>query len=648
MAQRSNAARVFHGLRALLVREDWIYVLGLLLPLAVYDVALKTSRVVGLVGTPGPLEFLDQIRSELFFDLGYAALWVGIFAVARRGVLRLFALILFHLTAAALATLATGAHYFYEVTGSVLDYDLVAFSISTWQETQAIAAAETTSMHWLLLSAVLSYTVVGPVVLARVFGSRWRLPAASSGVDRFPSVAKLLAAAVVFGALALPPSFTGESKAFARDPVANILVTEFGKLGSRGAMIEAERAAEGSPANAALAESPSTMRRNVVMVFLESTRASATTPYEEELETTTFLAELAGNSLLVENAYAIVPHTSKALVAGHCGVVPPLDTRNTEAAPGAIPARCLPELLEEQGYATAFFQSATEDFERRRMLVENLGHEDFFPAEAMPLEGFEQVNYFGYEDEVMLGPSEEWLGQRKQEDEPFLATYLTVTAHHDYAVPARYEKKIFTEDERLDRYLNAVRYQDFFLESLFEQYQELGLYEDTIFVVVGDHGEGFGEHERWQHDNTIYEEGLKIPLLIHDPKRLPGGGRVEGPANQLDLLPTLADLLGYEVVGGAYPGSPLYALPEDRTVMASCYYERRCLASVKGEEKYIYHFGDQDEEFFDLADDPLEETNIAHEEAEESKKRRKELLDWHSRVNATYQQSRQASGDETT
>ena len=52
-----------------------------------------------------------------------------------------------------------------------------------------------------------------------------------------------------------------------------------------------------------------------------------------------------------------------------------------------------------------------------------------------------------------------------------------------------------------------MRYLDFFVRNVIDQYKELGLYDDTIFVIYGDHGEGFGEHDLYQHDNTIYQEG---------------------------------------------------------------------------------------------------------------------------------------------
>ena len=646
--------RAASGLRALLTREDWIYLLSLLVPLVVYDLILKVGRVIGLPGTPGPIEFLDQLRSDVFFNLGYAILWVGLFAIARRGAARLVVLVLFHLSAITVAAVATSAHFYYEATGSILDYDLIAFSISNWRETQAAAMAETTLVHWLLLSAVLFYAVAGPTMLTGLLGERMHVPLVTPGDESFRARVPLAvcAAALVLGVLSLLPSVTGSNKSFARAPLANMIVTELAEGDSEepNPEIETELAAEDLPTDATLRETRSTTKRNVVMVFLESTRASATTPYNADLDTTPFLAKLAKDSMLVENAYTVVPHTSKALTAGHCGVVPPLDSVNTEAEPDILPAQCIPDLLKERGYATAFFQSATETFERRRMTVANFGHEDFFPLEAMPREGFAEANYFGYEDDVMLEPSADWLEQQKEAGRPFMASYLTVTAHHDYVVPEGFEEEKYVEDEELNRYLNTVAYQDRFLEKLIQEYKDLGLYEDTIFVVMGDHGEGFGEHGRRQHDDTIYEEGLKVPMLIHDPERFDGGVRIEGPANLLDLLPTLTGLLGYDITGGTYPGSPLYALPDGRPVMVSCYHDRKCLASIEGSEKYVYHFDNQDEEFFDLAEDPGEKQNIIDEQPpEEIKRRREELLAWYSTVNAIYERQRLlAAPGETT
>ena len=71
--------------------------------------------------------------------------------------------------------------------------------------------------------------------------------------------------------------------------------------------------------------------------------------------------------------------------------------------------------------------------------------------------------------------------------------------------------------------------------------------------------------------------------------------------------------------------------------MFSCFHEKACLASIGGSEKYIYHYGNQPDEFFDLSKDPLEQRNLAGTlQDTEIQERREALLEWRSSVNASY------------
>jgi lipoteichoic acid synthase len=239
----------------------------------------------------------------------------------------------------------------------------------------------------------------------------------------------------------------------------------------------------------------------------------------------------------------------------------------------------------------------------------------------------------------MLGPSEGWLANNGY-DGPFLAQYFTGTGHYGYdCVPNRYGYERFSENEELDRYHNCLRMLDHFLENLFDQYKRLGLYDNTIFVMYGDHGEGFREHRgRYMHGDTIYEEGLRVPLIVHDPRRFEDGERAKGLSSQIDVLPTVVDLLGYEVTNGEYPGYSLVRpVPEDRILRANCITDRKCMASIKGTEKYIYNYDELPDEFFDLSEDPYEQNNLADErDKEELDKRREDLLEWRRRDDAEY------------
>ena len=77
--------------------------------------------------------------------------------------------------------------------------------------------------------------------------------------------------------------------------------------------------------------------------------------------------------------------------------------------------------------------------------------------------------------------------------------------------------------------------------------------------------------------------------------------------------------------------------PKTRTLNFSCISARKCLASLKGDEKYIHHYNNQPDELFDLSEDPTEEHNLASERSkEELDERRNELFAWASRLDAEY------------
>jgi lipoteichoic acid synthase len=545
--------------------------------------------------------------------------------------------VLLHAATVLVVIVTTCAHQYFRDTGTTLDYGTIAEWIPKFGEVTPILVHDVPLLAWVILAAALLYVALGPACISRVV-EWWRgtgpekSPVGTSRIPFFLGPLGLWLLAFGFGTLSL---LTGPA-ALARDPVVNMILTG----------VEEATIAEGNPGDGSVAESPAaqaslvetplTEKRNVVLIHLESTRAQSVTPYNEDLETTPFLDKLAKSSLLAERAYTTVPRSSKASVSVNCGVEPPLYP-GPEFEPGGVPAQCLAALLRGQDYSTVFFASTANNMDNFGAVVQGFGYEEFYPLETMDKEGFQVTNTFGYEDDIMLGPSERWL--EEQGDKPFLAEYFTGTGHYGYeCVPNRYGYEYFSENEELDRYQNCIRYLDFFVKNLMDQYKKLGLYDDTVFVIFGDHGEGFGEHDRFMHGDTIYEEGLHVPLIIHDPKRFEDGERVEGLSSQLDILPTVLEILGYEVKNGEYPGySLLREPPEDRTLRFSCITKRTCLASIQGHEKYIYHYENQPDELFDLSEDPLEKNNLADDlSGEEIDERREELLEWQSKVNAVY------------
>lgn len=640
--ERKNDKSKVRIFRSPLSPRDWTYVLSLLVPFVVYDLFLKASLIVSRPNSSGLFGNLDLMWSDILFDLGYVLLWIGLFVAVRRGPLRWAVVVLFHVSTMLLVIVTVVAYQYFRENGTTLDYGTIAEWVPKFGEIVPILVYDVPLLAWGLLAAALFYSTLGPFFVSRAVGW-WRgwpkRPTAGSPRTSLLGSLGFCILALGFGWLSLVNGTT----TLERDPFVNVVLTGYEEAKGEEVDPDSVPAVE-PPVNASLAQTPDTEKRNVVLIHLESTRAQSVTPYNEDLETTPFLDELAKSSLLAERAYTTVPRSSKASVSVNCGIEPPLYP-GPEFEPNGIPSPCLADLLKEQGYDTAFFASTSSTMDNFGDVVQGFGYEEFYPVETMDTTGFQVTNTFGYEDDIMLGPSEQWLENRDR-SRPFLAEYFTGTGHYGYECSSlRTGMREYVEDderveddEELNRYLNCLRYLDSFVERLFDQYKEMGLYEDTIFVVFGDHGEGFGEHGRFLHGDTPYEEGVRVPLMIHDPKRFQGGERVEGLSSQIDILPTVLEMLGYEVRNGEYPGySLLREPPEDRALMFSCISNRKCLASIQGYEKYIYHYDNEPDELFDLSEDPTERDNVAGRyPPEELDERRRELLEWRAGVNSMY------------
>lgn len=110
---------------------------------------------------------------------------------------------------------------------------------------------------------------------------------------------------------------------------------------------------------------------------------------------------------------------------------------------------------------------------------------------------------------------------------------------------------------RLDRYDGEIRFTDDQLGRLFDELRRRGLYDKTVIAITGDHGEGFGEHGIELHGYHLYAAQTKVPLIVRAPGLAPRRAVTE--AGHIDLLPTLANLLGAPGPGSDGAPPPLLA-----------------------------------------------------------------------------------------
>jgi lipoteichoic acid synthase len=112
--------------RVLLSRRDWIYLSSLLVPFAFYNLALKAYDVAMQPDDLGIARVFELMRSDIFFNLGYVLLWIGLFAAVRKGPLRRVVVVLFHTVTMLVVLVSTCAHAYFRETGTTLDYGTVA------------------------------------------------------------------------------------------------------------------------------------------------------------------------------------------------------------------------------------------------------------------------------------------------------------------------------------------------------------------------------------------------------------------------------------------------------------------------------------------------------------------------------------------
>jgi arylsulfatase A-like enzyme len=160
----------------------------------------------------------------------------------------------------------------------------------------------------------------------------------------------------------------------------------------------------------------------------------------------------------------------------------------------------------------------------------------------------------------------EWLRQKSavHDGVPWMLWLHFFDPHAPYLAHAGVSEA-FGVDSDLDRYDGEIAYTDRYVGALLDELGRSPLAQDTIVVLVADHGEEFGEHGNFGHGYALYEECVRVPLILHVPGMQPR--RVVDVVPTVDLLPTLLDLcrvpLRHEVEGqSVVPLLRAQAVPE--------------------------------------------------------------------------------------
>jgi arylsulfatase A-like enzyme len=301
--------------------------------------------------------------------------------------------------------------------------------------------------------------------------------------------------------------------------------------------------------------------RRILLITIDTLRADALSCYRAQTPGTPAIDALAGDSVVFRQARSAAPWTLPALASAMTGVSPQvhLATGLGDRVPDRLTT--IAEVLRRAGYRTAALVSSP--------LLIRAAHLDQGFQEYTAFPGETGVAEKGPADpDQLAGLASRWL-RGKDKDSFFLWVHF-YDPHTPYAPPAAYlqglapppgMRRDLTVEEHLairlrqrdpgpaerewirQLYRAEVRWVDAALGSLIVELKRSGRYEDTLIVLLSDHGDEFWEHGRVGHGHTLYEELLRVPFLV----KLPGEsrrGEVDTPVSTASLAATILDLAG--------------------------------------------------------------------------------------------------------
>lgn len=240
----------------------------------------------------------------------------------------------------------------------------------------------------------------------------------------------------------------------------------------------------------------------------------------------------------------------------------------------------LPWILRDNKYTAWVFHGYKKEFWNREKAYVNLGFERFISEEDYEFTEKESIG-FGIIDEVFFSQTLDYIKELDNVDEnPFYAFIITLTSHTPFNMPGHLQTIKLREEHKntmLGNYLQAIHYADKALGEFLEGLRREGYYDNSVVAIYGDHFAIFGSEKRDRDImsdllNKPYNLGdiMNVPLIIHIPG-LEDNKTISKIGSQLDFLPTILNIMGYENQKGIMFGKDLLNYEGDNFVAPLVY-----------------------------------------------------------------------------
>jgi arylsulfatase A-like enzyme/Tfp pilus assembly protein PilF len=345
--------------------------------------------------------------------------------------------------------------------------------------------------------------------------------------------------------------------------------------------------------------------RHVVLISMDTCRSDHLSCYGYAREITPNIDAIAGQGYLFSHTVTPIPLTLPAHTSMLTGTIPPHHGKHENKDPYFDPVHVtLAALLKSKGYRTGGFVGS-------QILHGSFGlnrgfdtYDDRFAQPDQSERRAEEVNRAAFA----------WLEEQK--DNPIFLFLHYYDPHDPYEPPEPYAT---TFKESL--YAGEIAYTDHCIGQVVAKLKSLDMYESSLIIVTGDHGEMLGEHGETSHMYFIYQSAMKVPLIV----KLPGSDAahtIDDIAGIIDIVPTVCALLDID------PPAPIQGKSlapyftntppesEDRNLYCESLYPTKyeansLLGLISKRWKYIQTTRP---ELYDLQNDPGEQTNLVEAE----------------------------------
>ncbi|HJQ68958.1 MAG TPA: sulfatase [Blastocatellia bacterium] len=342
---------------------------------------------------------------------------------------------------------------------------------------------------------------------------------------------------------------------------------------------------------------------NVIFIFIDALRPDHLGAYGYHRDTSPNIDRLASRSTVFENAYTPSPNTFEAL------------PKFMQSSYWDGHFKTWTEVLEENGYNNLLFPRRITTLRRH---VKGMREAYRGRARTFDYTIDRAIKIFG----------------ELPKDQPFCAFLYSTDPHQPYLKHERFD----FGNSVADLYDGEIAFTDFHLGRLFDWMAESGRLDDTVIVVMADHGESLGERGMYKHSAVLYNDQIRIPMIIHMPGQ--AARRVSTHVSSVDLGSTILSAVGI-APPAEYAGTNLMPLIRGEQLMRPPVYgeqtrgqespyvpryrgvhpeSKKYMVVTQDGYKLIYNRNYVTFELFDLNRDPREQHNLYDREPERAER----------------------------